>query len=50
MQEKHTKGVTDWQRWDQRYRNGTYAARSWPSAYLKRLRDDGLLHSGRARA
>lgn len=43
MQEKHTKGVTDRQRWDQRYRDGTYAARSWPSAYLKRLRDDGLL-------
>ena len=46
MQEKHGKEVTDRQRWDQRYRDGTYAARSWPSAYLKRLRDDGLLLPG----
>ena len=48
-QENDTLALTDRQRWDQRYRQGTYAARSWPSAYLKQLRDDGLLQpSGRA--
>jgi SAM-dependent methyltransferase len=49
MRENKTSAVTDRQRWDQRYRAGHYAARSWPSAYLKQLQDDGLIQPfGRA--
>ena len=47
--EKSSIAVTDRQRWDQRYRDGMYAARLWPSAYLKQLHDDGLIQPrGRA--
>ena len=49
MQENNTRALTDRQRWDQRYREGTYAARPWPSAYLRQLCDDGLIQPvGRA--
>ena len=48
-QETRSIAVTDRQRWDQRYRDGIYAARSWPSAYLRQLHDDGLIQPrGRA--
>jgi SAM-dependent methyltransferase len=49
MQENNTRALTDRQRWDQRYREGTYAARPWPSAYLRQLCDDRLIQPvGRA--
>lgn len=41
--------VSDRQRWDQRYRQGSYENRYWPSAYLERLCHDGTIGSaGRA--
>lgn len=42
--------TSDRQRWDQRYRGGAYAERSWPSAYLQQLNDDGLIPAGGGRA
>lgn len=43
------QSVSDRQRWDQRYRGGTYAQRSWPSAYLRQLDDAGVVQGcGRA--
>ena len=34
--------AADRQRWDQRYRDGAYAERLWPSAYLQHLVDEGI--------
>lgn len=39
----------DRQRWDQRYREGAYAQRTWPSGYLQHLVDEAIAPaSGRA--
>ena len=46
LQDNNSRASTDRQRWDQRYREGTYAARRWPSAYLRQLSDDGLVKPG----
>ncbi|NCF32903.1 MAG: methyltransferase domain-containing protein [Proteobacteria bacterium] len=51
MTTEHTtaKIGVDRQRWDRRYRQGAYAQRPWPSAYLKQLCDKGVIGSrGRA--
>ena len=40
---------SDRQRWDLRYREGAYAQRHWPSAYLQQLHQDGVVpDDGRA--
>ena len=39
----------DRQRWDLRYREGAYAQRHWPSAYLQQLHQGGVIpDDGRA--
>ncbi len=51
MNEGDSKLTTDSdrQRWDQRYRQGAYESRYWPSTYLQRLCHDGTIGStGRA--
>jgi SAM-dependent methyltransferase len=45
---KHSQ-ISDRQRWDLRYRDGAYAARYWPAAYLKQLLEAGTI-AGAGRA
>ena len=43
MTKSHANGLSDRNRWDQRYRQGAYAERTWPSAYLHRLNEEGAI-------
>ena len=44
-----SKNPSDRQRWDLRYREGAYAQRHWPSAYLQQLHQGGVIpDDGRA--
>lgn len=38
-----SKNPSDRQRWDLRYREGAYAQRHWPNAYLQQLHQDGVI-------